>query len=484
MSIIGKYRNLSIQVKASLWFLVASFLQKGISIITTPIFTRLLSTSEYGKYNVFNSWLTIATVFVTLNMYGGMYVRGLVKNEKERYSFSSSLQGLSLVLVAVWTLIYLVFRYQINKASSLTTVQVLAMLLMIWATSAYSFWAAEQRVELHYRSLVIITVIVSFFKPVVGIIFVINAEDKVTARILGLLLVELFVYTFCFVTQMRRGKQFFSAKYWKGALVFCIPLIPHYLSASILNGADKIMIEQMVGTAEAGIYSLAYSLSQVMKLFNVALAQTIEPWLYKQIKKGDLKSMSRVAYPSWIIIGVLNLILIAFAPEAVAIFAPKSYHNAIWMIPPVAISVYYVFLYSFFAVFEFYYGKTKYIAIATTVGAVLNIVLNYVFIKIFGYYAAGYTTLVCYMLYAIMHYVFMIKITKKEHGLSEVYNKKILLGLSTIITVFGLILLFTYKYPLIRYSIVVVCFSVIVCYRKRIKLLVKELVSIKKHSSD
>ena len=92
--IYAAYRKFPIQVKASFWFLICAFLQKGISVITTPIFTRLLSASEYGKYSVFNSWLGIVGIFVSLNLTGGVYQQGLVKFEAEEKLFSSSLQGL------------------------------------------------------------------------------------------------------------------------------------------------------------------------------------------------------------------------------------------------------------------------------------------------------------------------------------------------------------------------------------------------------
>ena len=181
-----RYRALPIQVKASFWFLICSFLQKGISSITTPIFTRLLDTAEYGRFSVFNSWLDIITIFVSMNLYAGVYSQGLIKFDKERNIFSSSLQGLTLTLVAIWMVIYLLFKSFWNSLFSLTTVQMLAMLLMIWSTAVFGFWAAEQRVKLSYVKLVVVTLIVSVAKPVLGIIFVINAEDKVTARILGL----------------------------------------------------------------------------------------------------------------------------------------------------------------------------------------------------------------------------------------------------------------------------------------------------------
>ena len=82
-----RYREMPVQIKASFWFLLCSFLQKGISVITTPIFTRLLSTAEYGQYNVFNSWLSIATIFITLNLSYGVYTQGLINLKMSKMFF-------------------------------------------------------------------------------------------------------------------------------------------------------------------------------------------------------------------------------------------------------------------------------------------------------------------------------------------------------------------------------------------------------------
>ena len=258
------------------------------------------------------------------------------------------------------------------------------MLLMIWTSGAFNFWAAEQRVELHYKSLVYLTLMVSIIKPVVTILLVSHAQDKVTARIMGLAMVELVCFTGCYLNQLKRGKRFYDRQFWHEAFLFNIPLVPHYLSMTILNGADKIMIERMVGSSEAGIYNLAYQIAQVMMLFNVALTQTIEPWLYQKINAKRTEDIRSVAYPSWIFVALINLLLILMAPEIVLFFAPRAYYRAIWVIPPIAMSVYFIFLYAYFAVFEFYYTKTKLAAVATCTGAVLNVALNYVFIKRYG----------------------------------------------------------------------------------------------------
>lgn len=479
---IKKYKSMPVQVKASLWFLICAFLQRGISCITTPIFTRLLTTTEYGQYSVFDSWFKILLIIVSLNLWGGVYMQGMVKHESERKEYSSALQGLTLTLTVGWTVIYLLFQNFFNKAFSLTTVQMLAMMGMIWATSVFNFWSSEQRLDFKYKKLVIITVLVSIGKPLLGIILVTISEDKVTARILGLLIVEIAMYGGCFFDQMIRGKKFFSAKYWKYVILFAVPLLPHYLSMSVLNSADRIMIKQMDSVATAGIYSLAYSISLIMMMFNQALFQTVEPWIYKKIKSKQIEDIGRVAYSTFMLIAGVNIVLIVFAPEVVWIFAPKAYYDAIWVIPPVAMSVYFTFAYTFFATFEFFYEKKRNIAYASLVGAVLNVVLNYIFIPIFGYYAAGYTTLFCYMLYAIMHYIFMRRICKQFLDNRQPYKTSVLLAITFIFMAIGFGMLFTYKYIYIRYSLLAVMFIALIIFRNKIIVTIKALVSLKKEA--
>lgn len=478
-SLLNKYRTLPVQIKGSFWFLICGFLSRGISLITVPIFTRLLSTAEYGRFNVFNSWLGIVSVIVTLNLCYGVYVQGLVKFDEKKKQYSSSLQGLCLTLVLIWTVIYLLFREFFNSLFSLTSVQMLCMLSMCWTSAVFGFWSAEQRNEYKYTRLVAVTVIVTIAKPVLGVILVSNADDKVTARIFGLAVVELAAYIGLFFSQMLKGKKFFSLKIWKYALGFAIPLVPHYLSGVVLSSSDRIMIERMTGESEAGIYSLAYSVSQIMTIFNTALLQTTEPWLYKKIKNKQFNEISALSMPMMIFVAGINIVLIAFAPEIVHIFAPSAYHDSVYVIPPVAMSVFFTFLYAFFATFEFYYEKKTYIAVSTSVGAVVNIILNYIFIKIFGYYAAGYTTLICYIIYAMCHYFFMRKICRENLDNAKPYSLKKILFISLLFLILGFVFLITYGNIWFRYGLIAVLLTVSVFKRNSIINFAKDLMSIR-----
>ena len=479
----NKYESLPVQVRASFWFLICSFLQKGISMITTPIFTRIMSPSDYGQFGVFNSWYGIISVIVALGLTGGVHTQGLIKYDKDRKVFSSSLQGLTISLVIGWFLIYLLFRNFWNNIFKLTTVQMISMFIIIWTTAVFGFWANEQRVIYSYRSLVVVTLISSVLKPAIEILLVLHSDDTATARMIGWVAADIITFSWMFVSQLKKGKTFFSKRFWLYALGFNIPLVPHYLSQTVLNSADRIMIERMVGTSESGIYNLAYSISLIMMLFNTALAQTISPWMYQRIKERKGKDIAPIAYITLILIGGVNLFLILLAPEVVRIFAPKEYYEAIWVIPPVAMSVYFMYAYDLFAKFAFYYEKTKIIMTASVLGALLNVVLNYIFIKQCGYIAAGYTTLVCFMVYAIAHYIFMRKVCSECCDGEYPYNTRTLVFITIPFLVAGFVFMATYNYPEIRYGLVGVALIVAIIMHNKIIGVVKNIMRLKNQNS-
>ncbi len=479
-TLLQKYKKLPIQVRGSIWFAVCTFMKKGISVLTTPIFTRLLTTSEYGQYSVFYSWMTILTVFMTLSLVNGVYPRGIVKFEEERNSFISSMQGLTFTLVIVWTAVYLLYRDYWERLLTLTKPQVLAMIALIWANVLFSFWSVEQRTEYKYKALVVVTILVSVAKPMLSIILILISEDKVTARIMGMVIVELTAFSWIFFYHIHRGRVFYSRKFWKHAILFSIPLIPHYLSESILSNADRIMIRDMVDESAAGIYSLAYSIALIMTFFNSALMQTFEPWLYKRIKEKQVNRIKEVAYPSFGFIAFINLLLICFTPEVLHFFAPKEYWDAIWVVPSVCMSSLFTFAYLFFYVFEIYFEKTKYIAISTIASGILNIILNYLFIRIFGYYAASYTTLFCYIAYASFHYVFTMRICKEEFPGEIVYDTLILVRIGFGFISAGIAIMLTYNFPMLRYLIIFLITLLLLAKRNVVIKYITDIVYLRK----
>lgn len=477
---INKYNNMHEAAKASLWFVLCGFIQKGISVITSPIFARLLSKSEYGQYNTFMSWMNIIAVFVTLRFSYSAYMRGLVKYEEDRDRYTSSLLGLTSVIMAIFGVAYLVFRRPINAFLQLTTPMVCAMFVMMAMATSFEFWSARQRVDFKYKRLVIITLLMAIANPVAGIIVVYLSKYKIEARIFEIAIVETICYGPLLLLQLKKGKKFFVKEYWKFALLFSLPLIPHYLSQSILSQSDRVMIQKMVGDTEAGVYSLAYNVSTILIILNTSLGNTYGPWLFKAIKADKLENTKSVSNIMVVIVALFNLALIAFTPEAVLLFGSRKYYEAIWVMPPVTMGVFFMFLYSLFAYVEMYYSKTKYVLVASLTGAVLNLGLNYLLIPKYGYIAAAYTTIACYIVSSFMHFLFMRYICKKELAGYKLYDMRFIILCAIAFCGIGAGFMFTYNYPVVRYSIIGVALLLCIIFYKKIIAAFKQVMSIRK----
>lgn len=479
-NLLEKYKSLPKPVKASFWFLLCMILQKGISVLTTPIFTRLLGATAYGEFSIYSSWENIIEVFITLKLTSGVYTQGLVKFDKDNKEFSGSMHGLMSTLVLSYFIIYLVFKDFFNDLFSLNTAEMVAMFIILWSDSIFSFWLCEKRVIYDYKNLVIVSLIVSVVKPILGILAVIYFKDQVTARVISIAIVNVVFYLPLLFKKIRSGSKFFSKHFWTYALRFNLPLIPHYLSQTVLSRADGIMIGKFIGPDKAGIYNLAYSLALILLIVNNAMMQTMTPWMYGKMRDRRIGDIKGVGYLALTVIAVLNLLLIAFAPEVIKIFAPPEFAEAIWTIPPVAMSGIFIFSYDLFSSYEFYYEKTLFVMIASIAGAILNIILNFFFINQFGYIAAGYTTLICYILYAAGHYIFMNKICKEEFGSEKPYELRVLLLIYIIFMSFSFGIMFTYNYLWIRMAVIAILFLAIIIRRKLIIESVKKLAELKR----
>ncbi|CIQ85598.1 lipopolysaccharide biosynthesis protein [Streptococcus pneumoniae] len=467
--ILNKYYSLSNPVKASIWFTICNVLQKGISMITVPVFTRVLTTEQYGVYSVYQSWYSIIGVFATLNLYYGVFNNGMIKYEKDKNVFTSSMQGLTTTVTAIFLLIYLIGIDFWNSLLGLPTLLILVMFFDLFFTPAYSFWVARQRFEYKYRNLVFITFIIAIGSPIIGISAVVLSTYKAEARVISFVLVQSCIGLYFYILNLYRGKHFFCKKYWLYALNFNLPLIPHYLSQSVLNQSDRIMINSMVGMGEAAIYSVAYSISILMLLVTSAINSSFIPYTYKCIRDKKYTELGKSANLLITLVGIGSILTISLGPEIIQLFAPKQYYEAIWIIPPVALSVYFMFLYPIFGNIEFYFEANHFVMWASIGGAIMNIFLNFIFLKHFGYIAAGYTTLFCYILFALGHYIFMRRVLYQNLSGIQIYNSRYILLFSILLIILMLLIVIIYPFILIRYLTI----SLILggCFLKRKKIM-------------
>lgn len=450
----NKYQKIPLGAKASLWYAICNILQKGISFIVVPIYTRVLPTTEYGQYSVFNSWLNILIIFATLNLYCGVFTKAMVDYEKDRDRYTSCMQGLSTILTSGLFIVYLIGKSFWNSTLEMSTETVLLMFIYFVFYPAITFWSVRQRVEYKYKSMVIVTLLVSVATPIFSLILLFFTSLRANAVIWGYLVIHSIVGVIFYIYNFAKGRVFFVKKYWVDALKFNIPLIPHYLSLIVLGQADRIMISKYCGADKTAIYNLAYQVSMLMSIFIVAINNSLVPWTYEKLKVKEYESIKKVCNKLCIIVAIMTVGAILVSPELIKILGTDEYLDAIWVIPAVSISVYFTFCYGLFSNVEFYFSATKYVMIASTVGALLNIFLNAIFIPMYGYIAAGYTTLFCYCTFMIIHFLFMRSICIKRIEGELVFDMKFIAISCIIISAIGTACMFLYGYTFIRYGVI------------------------------
>jgi len=111
--------------------------------------------------------------------------------------------------------------------------------------------------------------------------------------------------------------------------------------------------------------------------------------------------------------------------------------------------------------------KTKMVAIITVGAAVLNIVLNYIFIPRFGYVSAGYTTLISNIVMAVFHMIYSRYLSKNVMGYVKTFYWKHLLGLSAGMFVITVLVSLFYDKLLFRYCIIFIGFIITVMNRQK-----------------
>lgn len=453
--LLEKYRSFSAPVKASFWALFCSVFQSGISLVTTPIFTRTLSQDEFGIYSQYSSWLAILSILVTLNLPSETYIKGLTDHEKDEYPFTSSMLGLNTLIFTIFLILFLVAPSFWAKLFNLTPLLTALMFVHLFVSNPFDYWKGNERYHFRYKLATLLSVLVTVFSYALSIYAVLHFQDRLNLRIEADLLVRCIIGLPLVFFIFLKGRRFYDKDTWNYALTFSFPLIPHYLSNIVLNQSDRIMIGKMVNNIAAAKYSVAYMIASMVLMIVTAVNSSFVPFTFQKLKDNDAGSVKDSSRILFLGIALLCLAAMALAPEVISVFAGKHYAEAAGIVPAVSASVFFIFVYTLFSNVEYHYKKTKWIGIATLLAAGLNVLLNWILIPVFGYMVAGTTTLISYIFLSITHYISYRTILKQEQA-EDIYDIPFVLELSLALVFITAVINRIYNLAFLRYLIVLI----------------------------
>lgn len=402
-------------VKAGLGYTIGNYLLKGLSFFTIPIFARLMSTADYGIFNTYASYEGIFYVIVGLTLHSSF------KNAKYKYkdqfnSYISTCVAIGLISLATWLVLGNLFAPLFERYAGFSRIIVNLLLLNSFGTAVIQYYNTYIGIDYRYKDFIKIAALNAISSIGVSILLMVTLmkDDRANARIIGMATPVIVITIFLIRGLFCKAKPTWNREYRSFALSYSLPIIPHGLAQVVLAQFDRIMIRSMVGASEAGIYSFGYNIYSLVTITATSLENVWSPWFYEKMNAGEEETIRKQGNKYAFGMLLFSVSVIFFAPEAISILGTADYHDAVYIVIPVVIAGFFAFLYTLPIQVEYYYGKTKSIAAATLGAALMNIILNYIFIKKNGYIAAAYTTLVTYVLYFGFHYVSAYVIAKKS----------------------------------------------------------------------
>ena len=392
-----------VEIKATLCYFISNVFTKAFGFLTIPLYTHFLSTAEYGYLNTYNAWVNLLGVFMGMSL-GSAIMGKMELCDNDRNAFQSSVMTLSLLSATIITFIvvvsYILIYGQIN-------VIVFWALAQGYGAFVISFvlqeWVLDNKYVLHSIVSVGSTAI-----PILITCLIIKRMFQ-GAKYLSIIIpracIVIFLMLVFVVIILARGKMFYNKELWLWSLKYCIPIVFHSVSLTIMLQADRIMLSHLYGYSESGIYSFIYNVTLVIGVLIAALENTWKTWFFHNYECVN-KKLIQMRCRLFILVAIIGVsIYIFIAPELVRILADKEYHAETILIGPIAFAYIISFFYDFLVYVEYKKKATKSIAMASIIAALINVLLNFIVIPQYGGIGAACTTCVAYAMQLVLHLV-------------------------------------------------------------------------------
>lgn len=415
--------------KNGFFSIVGTFLIKAVNFISIPIFARMLSVQDFGSVNIFMTYVSMLVIILGLDFHGAVS-KGQLEFEKDAHGFMSVGLFFTMIFSAVIILLINIFHSFFEELFQMSHLLLNVLFLYSFASFIVTFFSTELIFYFKYKQNTLLSMGVSVFNFICSVVLMktLYRGSPFWGRIWGAAIPTILIALGVLIFIIFRGEKIWNSEYLKFYLKMGIPLIPHNLSHLILGNADKIMISNMISEAANGIYSLVYNVGWILSILVEALNNVWIPWLFRKLKNKEKNELPKMFSGYAIFFSLIVIMLECISPELVMILGSEEYWEGKKFVIWIVYATYLSFLYTLYVNIEFYEKKTYIISLGTVMAAVINIVLNILFLEHYGYMFAAISTVLSYMALMIFHMCIVTYVLKVK-----VIRNKVMLWLAVIV---------------------------------------------------
>lgn len=464
MSETVKRGSTSLAVKAGFWYVISNFLLKGISFITIPIFSRLMSTEDYGEFSNYTSWQATLLIIVGAELYNTLS-RAYYDYKEEYDQYVSSVTIANCLLAFLFYIVFLLGRKWIFQAVTIPEQYVHILFLTLMCTSCKAIYMMRERTMYRYKTVALVSATATVVPTIISAIIVIFVDTSVRlpARIYGFYIPAAFIGIACAV-QLIAGGRTFKFEHCKYAFKLSLPLMVHYLSVTLLTSSNTIMTKRVLGAEVTAQVSMVISVIHMLTILFQSLSGAVTTWLMDNLeqKKEAVIRRNLLIYLGGLAFAACGVI--AFAPELVWVLGGAKYAGAVQLVPGMVIGVTISAFTSVFTIILTYDKNVAKTAVYTTIVSIATIVMQGLLLPKFGIKVLPYISIMTFGILFVINYILV-----RKAGYASVINMKGILGILFLAVGVMVCAYSLYDHLIIRYSIIsiVAALTLIIAYRHR-----------------
>jgi O-antigen/teichoic acid export membrane protein len=382
-----------------------------LSFFLLPIYTSNTTTFDYGII----SSMQILNIFIALTFTLALdlalfRVYHDYKNEKDKRDLLGTLFISFLLISIFFSLIYILFQ---NKFVLIFNSIEFSPYYII--TIGYTFLNIFSIIPLVYlqinhksKSYIFLSLLSTVLSICFILYFLVFKQQGAVGYLKGeffskLILLPIFLYSTIKIINFN-----FSFPKLINTLKFSLPMIPGLLSAWILNLSDRIFIERYFSLNEVAIYSVSYKISTIVLILSGAFAMAYYPFFYEKAASSNQisakKDLSLINNTYVIVSFYFSVGLILFANNIFDIFFNETYSSGYAIVPLIVLGCFFNLITGLLNLMFNQEKKSLQLMYFTFIGAILNIILNFIFIPNFGMQGAALSTFICFLIILLIVY--------------------------------------------------------------------------------
>ncbi len=403
----SKYKYLA---KNTAIFAVGTFGSKILTFLIVPIYTYYLSTEDYGNIDLFSTAISLMLPFTTLVIYESI-IRFLPTYEIDKDEAISISMLIFMWGTCITFLGIPVYKYLFNK-SEFVLYFIVCLIFNSYNQIFGQYLRARGKSISFSLNGMIITVVTVFS----NVIFLLIFRCGVYGYLYSLILAQLLAGIQCTIAgDVLHHCSFRSINinFLKRMLLYSIPLIPNNLMWWLMNAGDKYMINYFMGSSANGIYSLSMKLPTILNLIYSIFMQAWQLSALEEQKSGKTFYTYIFKWTSALLVLCTSCIIVFVKPIFI-LMIEDSFVEAWKYVPFLSIATLFSCFSTFAGVIYLVKVESHKSFITTFIGAITNLILNLILIKLYGLYGIAIGTTLGYVI------VFLIraKDAQKAIGMS------------------------------------------------------------------